>query len=94
MISWAPISTELLKPKLRALRKGVRMHLVTTPSLRQVSRADLSKKLRRWQKRHGSAAEVAATHRQVLLERVVESMAFENEPVTMARLRSLLKAIE
>ena len=68
------------------------MHLMTTPGLRQASRADLSKKLRRWQKRHGNAAKVAATHRQVLLERVVESMAFENEPVTMARLRSLLKS--
>ena len=29
--------------------------------------------------------------RRVLLARVVESMAFENEPATMARLRSLLK---
>jgi len=68
------------------------MHIMTTPSLRQASRSDLSKKLRRWQKRYGNAAKVAATHRQVLLERVVESMAFENEPVTMARLRSLLKS--
>jgi hypothetical protein len=69
------------------------MHIMTTPGLRQASRTDLLlKKLRRWQKRHGNAAKVAATHRQVLLERVVESMAFENEPVTMARLRSLLKS--
>ena len=68
------------------------MHLMTPPRLRQPSRTDLLKKLGRWQKRHGNAAKVAATHRQVLLERVVESMAFENEPVTMARLRSLLKS--
>lgn len=68
------------------------MHIMTTPGLRQASRTDLLKKLRRWQKRHGNAAKVAATHRQVLLARVVESMAFENEPVTMARLRSLLKS--
>jgi len=66
------------------------MDLMTTPGLRYPSRTDLVKKLRRWQKRHDSPAKVAAMHRQVLLERVVESMAFENEPVTMARLRSLL----
>jgi hypothetical protein len=67
------------------------MHIMTTPGLRQASRTDLSKKLRRWRKGHSSPSKVAAMHRQVLLERVVESMAFENEPVTMARLKSLLK---
>jgi hypothetical protein len=65
---------------------------MTTPSLGYPSRADLVKKLRHWQKRHDSPTKVAAAHRRVLLERVVESMAFENEPVTMAHLRSLLKS--
>lgn len=68
------------------------MDFMTTPGLRYPSRADLVKKLRCWQKRHDNPLKVAAMHRQVLLERVVESMAFENEPVTVARLRSLLKS--
>lgn len=63
-----------------------------TPGPGRASRTDLLKKLRRWQKRHGSPSKVAAMHREVLLDRVVESMAFENEPVTLARLRSLLKS--
>ena len=49
-------------------------------------------KLRRWQARHDTPEKVAAAHRKVLLQRVVESMAFENEPVGMARLKALLKA--
>jgi hypothetical protein len=49
-------------------------------------------KLRRWQERHDTPEKVAAAHRKVLLQRVVESMAFENEPVSMARLKALLKA--
>jgi len=49
-------------------------------------------KLRRWRKKHNTPKKVAAAHRKVLLQRVVESMAFENEPVSMARLKALLKA--
>jgi hypothetical protein len=41
----------------------------------------LDAKLRQWQKKHDTPAKVAAAHRKVLLQRVVESMAFENEPV-------------
>jgi hypothetical protein len=46
-------------------------------------------KLRQWQKRHDTLAKVAAAHRKVILDRVVQSMAFENEPVSMARLKTL-----
>jgi hypothetical protein len=48
-------------------------------------------KLQQWQEQHDTVRRVAAAHRKVVLERVVESMAFENEPVSMARLKSLLK---
>ena len=51
----------------------------------------LDAKLRQWQKRHDTPAKVAEAHRKVLLDRVVQSMAFENEPVSMARLKTLLK---
>jgi len=51
----------------------------------------LDANLRQWQKKHDTPAKVAAAHRKVLLDRVVQSMAFENEPVSMARLKTLLK---
>jgi hypothetical protein len=51
----------------------------------------LDAKLRQWQKRHNTPVKVAEAHRKVLLDRVVQSMAFENEPVCMARLKTLLK---
>ena len=51
----------------------------------------LDAKLRQWQKRHDTSEKVAEAHRKVLLDRVVQSMAFENEPVRKARLKTLLK---
>jgi hypothetical protein len=51
----------------------------------------LNARLRRWQGRHDTWEKVAADHRKVLLERVAHSMAFENEPVGMERLRRLLR---
>lgn len=59
---------------------------MTKPALTQ-----LDAKLRRWRKRHDTPAKVAAAHRRVLLQRAVESMAFENQPVSLARLKILLK---
>ncbi|MEW6683185.1 MAG: hypothetical protein AB1451_09745 [Nitrospirota bacterium] len=52
---------------------------------------DLTAKIRAWQKRHNTPEKVAAAHRKVLLDRVVQSMAFEGEQVSKARLKSLLK---
>ena len=46
-------------------------------------------KLRVWREKHNTPEKVAATHRNVLLDRVVQSMAFENQPVTMERLKTL-----
>ena len=54
--------------------------------------AVLNAKLRRWQKRHATPEKVAAAHRKVLLERVSQSMAFENQPVSTDRLKTLLAA--
>ena len=51
----------------------------------------LAGKLTQWQQKHNTARKVADAHRHVLLERVIQSMAFENEPVTMNRLQTLLK---
>lgn len=48
-------------------------------------------KLRQWQTLHNTPEKVAAAHRRVLRERVVQSMAFENQPLTMDRLEALLE---
>lgn len=48
-------------------------------------------KLRAWRKRHDTSAKVAAAHRKVLLERVSQSMAFENQSVSMERLKVLTR---
>lgn len=53
--------------------------------------AELNAKLWVWQKRHDTPEKVAAAHRKVLLERVVQSMAFENQAVSIERLKTLLK---
>jgi hypothetical protein len=47
------------------------------------------RKLRAWRKRHSTPVKVAAAHRKVLLERVSQSMAFENQPVSTDRLKTL-----
>ncbi len=45
--------------------------------------------LQQWRSRHNTPAKVAAAHRKVLLERVSQSMAFENQPISMDRLKTL-----
>ena len=45
--------------------------------------------LTQWRSRHNTSAKVAAAHRKVLLERVSQSMAFENQPVSTDRLKTL-----
>ena len=51
-----------------------------------------NEKLRAWRKKYNTPAKVAAEHRKQILDRVVESMAFEGEPVSKARLKALLKS--
>ena len=45
--------------------------------------------LQQWRSLHNTPEKVAAAHRKVLLERVSQSMAFENQPVSMDRLKTL-----
>ena len=51
--------------------------------------AQADARLQQWRSRHNTPAKVAATHRKVLLERVSQSMAFENQPVSTDRLKTL-----
>ena len=46
-------------------------------------------RLQQWRSQHNTPAKVAAAHRKVLLERVSQSMAFENQPVSTDRLKTL-----
>ena len=51
--------------------------------------AQADARLQQWRSRHNTSAKVAAAHRKVLLERVSQSMAFENQPVSTDRLKTL-----
>ncbi len=53
---------------------------------------ELDVKLRAWREAHNTPEKVASTHRKVLLERVSQSMAFENQPVSTERLKALTRA--
>ena len=56
--------------------------------------AKADSKLRAWRKRHNTPVKVAAAHQNVLLERVSQSMAFENQPVSMDRLKTLTATLK
>jgi hypothetical protein len=60
-----------------------------TPPLIDLAKADA--KLRAWRKKYDTPEKVAALHRKATLKHVVQSMDFEGQPVSMARLKSLLK---
>jgi hypothetical protein len=50
---------------------------------------ELNAKLRAWREEYNTPEKIALTHRKVLLERVSQSMAFENQPVSAERLKTL-----
>jgi len=55
---------------------------------------DLAKadaKLCAWRKEYDTPEKMAAIHRKAILKRVVQSMDFEGQPISMARLKRLLK---
>lgn len=54
-----------------------------------LARADA--KLRAWRKKYDTPEKVAALHRKAILKHVVQSMAFDGQPVSMTRLKALLK---
>lgn len=56
-----------------------------------INLAKADAKLRAWRKKYDTLEKVAALHRKAILKHVVQSMAFEGQPVSMARLKSLLK---
>lgn len=52
---------------------------------------ELDDKLRAWRTEHNTSEKVASAHRIVLLDRVAQSMVFENQPVSMERLKVLMR---
>lgn len=58
---------------------------MTTNHLSQLDLKQLEVKLRVWRQEHNTPARLAAAHREVLLDRVSQSMAFENQPVSADR---------
>jgi hypothetical protein len=66
------------------------MTAMTKAALQPVNLTQANAKLHRWRQQHADPATSQALYRDRVLEWVVESMKFENEPVTMARLQELL----
>jgi hypothetical protein len=60
------------------------------PSLR-IDLAKADAKLRAWRKKYNTPEKVAALHRKAILNHVLQSMAFEGQPVSRPRLKALLK---
>lgn len=54
----------------------------------------LETKFRQWRAQHKTPGTVIAAHREVMLERVAQSMTFEGEPITVARLKILLEQLD
>jgi hypothetical protein len=50
-------------------------------------------RLRAWRKNHDTPAKVVAAHKKALLERVSHPMAFDSQPISVDRLRTLTSAI-
>ncbi|TVM03077.1 MAG: hypothetical protein CV087_07145 [Candidatus Brocadia sp. WS118] len=63
---------------------------MTANSSKPIDPDALETKFRKWRAQHKTPATVIAAHREVILERVVQSMTFEGEPITVARLKILL----
>lgn len=61
-----------------------------TRTRKEIDTAELNARLRRWREQYNTPEKLAEAHRKAILERVVESMAFENQPVSIERLKILL----
>ncbi len=53
----------------------------------------LESKFRQWKARHKTPGTVVDAHREVILDRVAQSMTFEGEPITVSRLKILLERL-
>lgn len=67
---------------------------MTANSSEPVDLDALETKFRQWRSQHKTPGTVIAAHREVLLERVAQSMTFEGEPITVARLKILLDQLD
>ena len=56
-----------------------------------INLAKADAKLRAWRKKYDTPEKVAVLHRKRILRHVVQSMAFEGQPVSMTRLKILFK---
>ncbi len=59
-----------------------------------INLAQADARLQQWRSRHNTPAKVAAAHRKVLLDRVSQSMAFENQPVSTNLLKTLIAVLK
>ena len=50
--------------------------------------AQAEARLQQWRSKHNTPEKVAGAHRKVLLLRVSQSMAFQNQPVSTERLKA------
>jgi hypothetical protein len=71
-----------------------KIHAMTANSGKPVDLDALETKFRQWRAQHKTPDTVIAAHREVIFERVVQSMKFEGEPITVARLKILLDQID
>jgi hypothetical protein len=78
------------KPPLLLRRSWRRMMAMSRKTNLPINPLQGDELLQKWQRKHDTPAKVAAAHRKVLLERVSQSMAFENQPVSTERLKTLL----
>jgi hypothetical protein len=83
--TWLKVVRLLLRLGHRAIQP------MKTQKAQTIDIANLNAELKKWQKQNDTPEKVAAEHRKVLLDRVVQSMSFENQPVSMDRLKTLLK---
>jgi hypothetical protein len=58
---------------------------------KEIDTAELNARLRRWRELHADPAKREALYRKKIPEWVAQSMAFENQPVSIERLKTLLK---
>lgn len=75
-------------------RVHARIHAMTANSNEPVDLDALETKFRQWRAQHKTPGTVIAAHREVMLERVAQSMTFEGEPITVARLKILLEQLD
>lgn len=71
-------------------RSHAKINAVTAKGSDPIDVDALATKFRQWRAQHKTPGTVIAAHREALLERVAQSMTFEGEPITEARLKFLL----